>query len=137
MNEYLESIEKLISPYLPADSSGLLSILAAVFSLVMAILAVVGCWRVFSKAGQHGWATFIPIYRDVVLYRIAWGSGFFVLLTLIPVVGWWILPLVTSYKLARAYGKGFGFTLGLWFFPGIFYLALGLGKSRYRGPFRP
>ena len=135
MNQYLESIRELLEGILPAGTGDGVYLITVLFWLIMAVLAVIGCWRVFSKAGQHGWATFIPIYRDIVLYRITWGSGFFWLLSLIPCVGW-VVSLITAHKLSRVYGHGFGFTLGLWFFPGIFYLILGLGRSRYRGVLR-
>lgn len=132
---YVENIEEILYELFPAGTAAVTSglyLILAVAALIMNILVIVGCWKVFSKAGQHGWATFIPIYRDIVFYRITWGSGWYVLLSLIPCAGW-IINLISAHKLSKAFGHGFGYTLGLWFFPGIFYLILGLGNSRYRG----
>lgn len=39
--------------------------------------------------------------------------------------------IVISIKLAKAFGKGVGFTLGLIFLSGIFYMILGFGKAKY------
>lgn len=39
--------------------------------------------------------------------------------------------IVISVKLAKAFGKGVGFTLGLIFLSGIFYMILGFGKAKY------
>ena len=37
-------------------------------------------------------------------------------------------------KLARAFGKGTGFAVGLILLPSIFYMILGFGDSVYYGP---
>ena len=39
--------------------------------------------------------------------------------------------IVIAVKLAKAFGKGVGFTLGLIFLSGIFYLILGFGSAKY------
>lgn len=39
--------------------------------------------------------------------------------------------IAVSVKLAKAFGKGVGFTLGLIFLSGIFYMILGFGKAKY------
>ena len=43
--------------------------LGGVFALVMLAVAVVfliGLWKVFTKAGQPGWASLIPIYNAYI-----------------------------------------------------------------------
>ena len=42
-----------------------------------------------------------------------------------------ILTILYSYRLAKVFGHGIGFTLGNIFFPTIFWLILGFGKSKY------
>lgn len=39
--------------------------------------------------------------------------------------------IVLAVKLAKAFGKGVGFTFGLIFLSGIFYMILGFGKAKY------
>lgn len=39
--------------------------------------------------------------------------------------------IVLAYKLAKVFGKGIGYTLGIIFFPNIFTLILGFGKAKY------
>ena len=39
--------------------------------------------------------------------------------------------IMVSIRLAKAFGKGVGYTLGLIFFPNIFTLILGFGKAKY------
>jgi hypothetical protein len=38
----------------------------AIVGLLVAILVIVGLWRVFTKAGKPGWAALIPIYNLIV-----------------------------------------------------------------------
>lgn len=105
---------------------------AAFLILVFAILIIISLWKIFQKAGESGWKSIIPIYNVYILYKITWGSGWFFLLSIIPFVGF-IMYIMTSYKLAKVFGKGFGYTLGLIFFPYVFQMILAFGKSEYQG----
>lgn len=44
-----------------------------------------------------------------------------------------VLGIISDYRLAKAYGHGGGYTVGLVFLNFIFMLILGLGKSKYQG----
>ena len=44
-------------------SDGGSSILGALFALAIIIFIIASMWRVFTKAGQPGWAVLIPIYN--------------------------------------------------------------------------
>lgn len=101
-------------------------------ALAVGILMIIAQWRIFSKAGEPGWASLIPIYNLYVLYKITWGSGIRFLLLLIPLYNI-ILAIQTNIRLARAFGKDDGFTVGLIFLPGIFMLILGFGGAQYCG----
>lgn len=41
-----------------------------VLSIIVAIVFVVGMWKMFVKAGEGGWASIIPIYNIYVLFQI-------------------------------------------------------------------
>lgn len=101
-------------------------------ALAVGILMIIAQWRIFSKAGEPGWASLIPIYNLYVLYKITWGSGIRFLLLLIPLYNI-ILAIQTNIRLARAFGKDDGFAVGLIFLPGIFMLILGFGGAQYCG----
>lgn len=47
-----------------------------VVSLAMAVLQIIAQWKLFEKAGEHGWASLIPLYNYFVMTRIATGSNF-------------------------------------------------------------
>ena len=89
-------------------------------------------WKIFSKAGQPGWAAIIPVYNMVVLLQIVKKPIWWILLLIIPFVNI-IIGLIVLYRLARVFGKGIGFTLGLIFLSIIFYPILAFGKSTYMG----
>ena len=106
--------------------------------LVVAVLTIIANWRIFTKAGEAGWKSIIPIYNLVVLFRIAglsplWVLGY--LAAIIPVVGAFVALGVTIYlniNLAKAFGKGTGFTVGLILLNTIFTLILGFGSAEYQ-----
>lgn len=111
---------------------GLLLGLAAVV-LAVSALWVVSLWRVYTKAGQPGWAMLVPVYNTVVLLRIAGRPWWWLLLLAIPFVNLavWIVVLL---DLGRAFGKDSAFGLILLLLPFVGFPILGLGDARYVGP---
>ncbi len=114
------------------DLEGLMAAMGSmwIFSLIICIAAVVGLWRVFSKAGEPGWAAIIPLYNTYVLFKIIFGNGWKFLLVLIPIYGIY-LAIVAMFKLAKSFGKGVGFGFGLLFLSPIFLLILAFDNSTY------
>ncbi len=108
------------------------SALIVLIELAIAILVIAAMWRIFSKAGQPGWAAIIPIYNAYVLLKVAGRPGWWLLLCLIPFVNLVVL-IVVMVDLAKAFGKGTGFALGLIFLSVIFLPILGFGSAQYVG----
>lgn len=106
--------------------------LALAVTLPLVILFIAGMWKVFTKAGKPGWASIIPIYNTIVLLEIAGKPAWWFLLLLIPGVNI-VIAIMVAIDLARNFGKGTGFGVGLALLPFIFYLILGFGDARY-GP---
>ena len=122
------------------SSAGNLNSLAVLFSgayliimLIFMAILIVANWKIFTKAGEPGWACFVPFYSQYLLFKIAWGNGWLFLLMCIPVANA-IVSLIVLYKLSVAFGHGIGFFLGLLFLSPIFILILGFGSSQYQGP---
>lgn len=90
-------------------------------------------WTVFSKAGQPGWASIVPIYNAVVLLRIAVKPWWWVFLMLIPLVNI-IFVLLVYVAICDNFGKGAGFAVGLLFLPFIFFPILAWSDAQYRPP---
>jgi len=100
--------------------------------LGLLILMIAGFWRVFSKAGQPGWAAIIPILNVYFFLKIAGKPGWWLLLMFIPLVNL-VIAIIATVDLARSFGKGTGFAIGLLLLPAIFYLILGFGSATYQG----
>lgn len=103
------------------------------FVSVCLLLLIFGSgWKLFQKAGIPGWHACIPGLNIVQLARISGKRGFYAILLLIPLVN--ILALVILVMgLARNFGKGLGFALGLLFMPLPFFPILAFDESRYMG----
>ncbi len=97
------------------------------------VVYLVAAWIVYTKAGEEGWKALIPIYNVWVLLKIVGRPGWWLLLFLIPFVNF-VIWIIVSIDLAKSFGKGTGFALGLIFFAPIFYMILAFGDATYRGP---
>lgn len=99
--------------------------------LIVLLLIIIGMWKVFTKAGKPGWAAIIPIYNMIVLLEITGKPIWWFILMLIPFVNI-IIIIIVLIALARNFGKGVGFAIGLLLLPFIFYPILGFGDARYQ-----
>lgn len=87
---------------------------------------------IYKKAGKHAWAAFVLVYRNVVMLNVCQMSAWWLLLLLVPVIGWLILFFVavaSKFMLAEKFGKGVGFSFGLWLLPVIFESILVFSKK--------
>ncbi len=108
-----------------------LMMLAIWFAIALVLFASI--WKLFTKAGQPGWAAIIPFYNTYVMVvpicglHIMWFIFFFV-----PVLNM-VASIYLPFKLASAYGKGAGFGIGLILLPFIFLPLLAFGSSTWVG----
>ena len=99
-----------------------------------AIIAIIaGWWMIFTKAGEDGWKAIIPIWNILVLLKIVGREWWWIILMLIPIVGF-VIWIIVALDLAKSYGRGTGFGIGLIFLPYIWSLILGFGSDTYKGP---
>ena len=125
-----------------------------ILTLILYVLMVIANWKIFTKAGEAGWKSIIPIYNSYILFKISWKKSMFWIMLVIAfltcvltsvdnmtvVIIGSLLSIVTaiisimlSHKLSKAFGHGVGFTLGLIFLSPIFMLILAFGDSQYIG----
>jgi hypothetical protein len=97
------------------------------------ILMIAALWKVFTKAGQPGWAAIIPILNTYFLCKVAGRPGWWVILMLIPIVNF-IIWIILCLDVAKSFGKAAGFGIGLLLLPIIFFPILGFGSAQYHGP---
>jgi uncharacterized membrane protein YhaH (DUF805 family) len=109
---------------------------AATITLVVylgiVVLTLAGYWRMLSKAGRPGWAVIVPIYGAVQLFHMTGRSGWWVLAMMVPFLNLFT-AIRLAFELARVFGRGIGFGLGLLLLPFIFAPVLGFGDAEYVG----
>lgn len=128
----------------------------AMFFVICYLLDVAACWRIFRKAGQRGWKSLVPVYSSFVRYQISWRPLWFWVSAALLIVSFalghysgenvvldgvaivvgaagWLVRMAAQWHLARAFGRGPLFSLGMILFPPLFNLILGLGGSEYQG----
>lgn len=98
--------------------------------LAVTLLVVASMWKIFVKAGKPGWAAIVPIYNFIVLLEIAGKPAWWIVLFIIPVVNF-VIAIVLSIALAKKFGKGVGYGLGLAFLGVVFYPMLAFGDAQY------
>jgi hypothetical protein len=104
-----------------------------IISLLIGLVLIVAMWKVFTKAGQPGWASLIPIFNIYIWCKIVGRPGWWVILMLIPFVNF-IIAIILCIDLAKSFGKGVGFGIGIVLLGIIFLPILGFGSAQYQGP---
>jgi hypothetical protein len=107
--------------------------LLLVVVLLLLGVAIAGMWMLFTKAGQPGWASIVPIYNTYVLtVEIAKKEILWFILLFIPLVNI-AAAVVVTLEIAKKFGKDAVYGIGLILLPFIFYPMLGFGDAKYRG----
>lgn len=99
---------------------------------LLVILTLAGMWKTYEKAGEAGWKAIIPIYNLIIFARIVKKPWWWALLMLIPYLGI-IWSVWATNLLAKSFGKGVLYTIGLILLPFIFYPIVGYGDAKYVG----
>lgn len=119
------------------------------------VVQVIAHWKIFTKAGDAGWKSLIPVYSGYTQYKLCWNTTMFwisfaailtgmvmsnvensaiaMMGTVLSLAGS-VISLIGTHKLSTAFGHGIGFTIGLILLNPIFILILGFGSSEYQGP---
>jgi hypothetical protein len=131
MSNATQSIQDFFSQLYATFGDGIF-ILGAIF----AFIGVVAQWRLYTKAGQPGIASIVPIWNVIVFLRIVGRPAKHIFLFLIPVYGQlYMLPKV-YIELCNSFGKNtiLDYILVI-VFNGFYILNLGLSyEVAYVGP---
>lgn len=114
-------------------ASGGVGLVGGLISLAFIVLMIASMWRVFTKAGQPGWAAIIPIYNIVVLLKITGKPVWWIVGFVIPLVNF-VVMILLCIALAKAFGKGGGFAAGLILLSFIFIPILAFSDATYTAP---
>ena len=117
-----------------STSSGLTGAIAAmglffwILPMALGILKIVSLWKIFKKAGKPGWASIVPIYNIYIMCEIAEKEWWYILLLCVPFVN--IYAIIVLYNgMAKKFGKGGGFVVGMILLPVVFFPMLAFGKD--------
>ena len=95
-------------------------------------------WKIYTKAGEPGWACIVPIYGFLVYLKIIGKPWWWLLLLLVPIVnfvGIFIVAIGGTHALSKSFGKDVGFTVGLIFLPIVLYPIMAFDRTIvYVGP---
>ena len=105
---------------------------AAYFAIAL-FVGIVMNWRLFKKGGYCGILSLIPIVNAFLFVKILFGRAWVLFLYLIPGVDV-ILLLITPFRFARVFGRGFFFGIGTLLFPTLFMAVAAFGDLEYEGP---
>ena len=119
-------------------------------TVVIALISLISMWALFRKADLPGWASIIPIFNIYYFLKMIRRSPLWIVLFLLPAVfplfikrgdsnaavGFvaimiFIMSISFIFSLAKAFGKGIPFALGLLLFGFIFLPILAFGSSEY------
>jgi hypothetical protein len=103
------------------------------FAVALSLLLIAAFWKIFTKAGQPGWASIIPVYNAFVLLRIVGLPSWWFWVLCCPLANLYAIVKL-SHGLSKSFGKGSGFTFGLIVLSLVFYPILGFGGAPYLGP---
>lgn len=115
------------------SGGGAVAVVILLIELALVVVSIASMWVVFTKAGKPGWAAIIPIYNLVVLLEIVGRPIWWIVLMLIPCVSIVVL-LLLMIDLAKSFGKGVGFGIGLALLGFVFLPVLAFSDARYVGP---
>jgi len=108
-------------------AGGAMAMAMMVVWLAIVLVFLAAMWRVFTKAGQPGWAAIVPIYNYVVLCKIGGKPGWWFLIWFL-LVPWFMVCI----GIAKNFGKGTGFGVGLALLFPLFILVLAWGDTKYQ-----
>ena len=108
------------------------------FYICILAFTVINCiflWKIFAKAGIPGWWALIPFANYYKSFELFWdrGKGWMFILMFIPIANI-VVSIMLCLRMAKSFGKGAGFGVGLIFLSTIFYAILAFGNASYIGP---
>ena len=129
------------------ELAGILGVLGTVFVIVLfialaiAIVQIIGQWKLYKKAGKGGWEAIVPFYCNWVLVEIAglkwyWFLSFFAPVILsclkLDVIGWLVYlfgMFNIFYNISKKFNKGIWFAICLTLFTPICICILGFSRK--------
>tara|TARA_A100001015_G_scaffold268090_1_gene318673 strand:+ start:138 stop:1598 length:1461 start_codon:yes stop_codon:yes gene_type:complete len=107
---------------------GLIPIIVFVYIGLTFLVVLISWFKIFSKSGQAGWKALVPFLNLFVFTKIVQKPVWWVFIYLIIPIGY----VLSSFQIAKLFGKNLIFSIGLLLLPIVFFPLLALGKSEYQ-----
>jgi len=122
------------------DLEVLLALLGAylVVILLISVFFIICQWKIFTKAGQPGWAVLIPFYNIYVYTKVIKRPSWWMVLYFLPIIpfigsiAFLVIAILDQIRLAKVFGKDTGFAVGLILLPIAFIPILAFGSAQYQ-----
>jgi hypothetical protein len=102
--------------------------MGSIIQLLIMAAALAGLWKSFEKMGRKGWEGIVPFYNVYILSQVMGKEIVWLIMCFIPLVN--IVPMI---DVAKAWGKGTGFGIGLALVPFICWPILGFSSASFQG----
>lgn len=115
---------------------GFLATVSVTFWLIciaLSVVAIIGKWKMYKKAGVDGWESLIAGHNFIVEMKLGGIPTYWYFLIFVP-FGIIAISCWKQMELAKSFGKSTGFGIGLILLNPIFTAILGFGKAQYLGP---
>ena len=81
-------------------------VLIALIGIALVVLTIVARWKVFTKAGEAGWKSIIPIYSEYIEWKISWNKIMMFWVCIALIVGGYILAMTSGAFIIGAETEG-------------------------------
>lgn len=145
-----------------ATIAGLLSA-GFIILIALYFLQIIAKWKIFEKTGEKSWKAIIPVYSDYILFKLFWIPSMFYIMLICDIacytlfsasadlsvgssahimydimyliIGFIVcfIKIKLCFKIAKAFGKGKLFCVGLMLLNTLFLSILGFGNATYYG----
>ena len=124
------------SVYYQVDTTNdLLSSLGTGFwlaTIAVLVFYIVVMWKLYAKAGQPACAANIPIYKNLIMFKIIKMDWWHILILYFVPFASIVYMILIPLKLAKVFGKSTGFGVFAIFFSIIAYPILAFGEAKYQ-----
>jgi hypothetical protein len=112
------------------DTRPEMGVFPMILIILFALVVIAGMWKAFEKAGEPGWGAIIPIYNLYLMLKIGGKPWWWLLLMIFPLINL-VVAILMGIGIARNFGRGVLFGLGLTFLGFICWPILGFGDDQY------
>ncbi len=105
----------------------------AILAVVVYILRSIVVGKLFKKAGQPAWKAWVPVYWHWILLQLGGQPGYWSIAGLLPIVNIvaYVFTCIAMYHIGFKLQKQSLFILWAIFFPLVWYVWLGLDRSKW------